>query len=848
MELKPSFEENPEPLRRRRRRRQPRLVDEEGEEHLMADSEREDREDANDDDDAVSSEGYEVEGPAWHGWVFAGAPMLIILLGAGREAWSKGLAGLLLGLVMLCFPAQRRLPKYALLFLLAAAVAPATAFLPAILHGKVPWREKVAELGISVPDTITPQPWVTLEAWFVLLLGLLWLGWALSRGFSYSQRRTMLRVLAGGGILLCWLTIMDHMKWFVVPWWPRNLAEWGDPFGPFSNRNHISSLAAMTAVLCAAAAYDTHRRKERTWSLYAVGFILPTITIFMNTSRAGLLLLFLGMTLWLGTASMKRGFFKKMAVSASLVFMAAAILFIADNKLASRFDNAHLDLSSNTRVTIYRDSVTLTSTAPWTGIGLGNFDTLFALTAKSQDPRMRALHPESDVIWFLTEGGLLLVVPLALLLLWIARSTGPWVGNRSKDRSHRQDRRLRNTAAIVLLLGILHSIVDVPLHGIGYATLTALLAGITIRPRRLKQAAGTLDKVATLVAGAAVVALGAVFVLVAFGNPVLPGTSSAAMLRSRARNYAGSGSLADALPLYDRAIAMRPIDYVLYFERAQTRLRLGEPHTDVLQDFDRARGLEPHYAYMCYTEGVDWLTYRPDYAVLGWREFLKRFPQAGPGQHGYYRQMVQHAQPYGDLKQQLWSLATSLDLKLDFLALINTKADFDLCIRDILARQPDLAGLDSSQRMTLFDMWSRLGDRSALLAAIESNKTWQRDGAWKLLAESYAQKADFQRACELAKIYMPSLLRSAPNASNDLGALERAFLFNVMDARIGIDLFQAYKARGDYDRAISTLEKVKNASNPPAYIAQELAALYVLKEDYRRAWEHYREAASQTNR
>ncbi|MBL9184951.1 MAG: hypothetical protein JNN17_22580, partial [Verrucomicrobiaceae bacterium] len=48
-----------------------------------------------------------------------------------------------------------------------------------------------------------------------------------------------------------------------------------------------------------------------------------------------------------------------------------------------------------------------------------------------------------------------------------------------------------------------------------------------------------------------------------------------------------------------------------------------------------------------------------------------------------------------------------------------------------------------------------------------------------------------------------------------------------------------------FDRAISTLEKVKNATNPPSYIAQEIAALHVQKEDYRRAWEHYRQAMQQ---
>ena len=131
------------------------------------------------------------------------------------------------------------------------------------------------------------------------------------------------------------------------------------------------------------------------------------------------------------------------------------------------------------------------------------------------------------------------------------------------------------------------------------------------------------------------------------------------------------------------------------------------------------------------------------------------------------------------------------------------------------------------------------------MAAIESNKAWERDGGWKLLAAHYAKKSDFKRACELASIYLPSLLRTVPGTSTDVQALERAFLFNPLDARLGIDLFQAYKNRNELDMAIRTLEKVRSTSNPPAYLHQELAAIYMAKEDFRRAWESFSQAMNQ---
>jgi tetratricopeptide (TPR) repeat protein len=67
-----------------------------------------------------------------------------------------------------------------------------------------------------------------------------------------------------------------------------------------------------------------------------------------------------------------------------------------------------------------------------------------------------------------------------------------------------------------------------------------------------------------------------------------------------------------------------------------------------------------------------------------------------------------------------------------------------------------------------------------------------------------------------------------------------------MDPQHGINLFQAYKNRSEYDQAIRTLEKVRNSSSPPNYIDLEIAALYVAKKDFRRAWEHYSKAAAAT--
>lgn len=801
--------------------------------------------DFEDDGTTAQERSYDVPGPAWQGYIFAALPVVACMFGAGREAWSKGGITLLLALVLICFLPKRKLPPMALFGLLGAALAPLLSFLPANWFLKSPaWQTAlVKDWDIHLSTTLTPQAAVTMEAWLFLATCIAWLAWCLTRGFSDRQRRAMIQTLTFGGILLCLLSILEGTKSINIPWWPRNPLEWGDSFGPFANRNHISSLAAMTCVLCAATGFDAHRRKSRLWIPCLLGFIPPVTCLYMNSSRAGLILLFLGMTAWFGTIAMRRGFFQKLAVSTSLIFIISTLLVMSGGNVSKRLTEGGLVdfVSDSSRGSLFVETLKMSLDSPWTGIGLGNFDALFPQFSGMSEHIRRFIHPESDLLWLLAEGGLLTLLPAMLLLFWIFLSTGPWYGKKKKRKSGMQDRRLRNAAAIVFGLGAIHGLGDVPNHGLGYALFMALLAGIAIRPRRLPNTAGMPQRLAFRLGGVMLLALGAAWSAIALGHPVLPGTSAANALRSRAGKLAASGSPAGALPLMDQAIKMAPMDFRYYYERACLRLRLGQPKEDALLDFSRSRALDPAYALTCYSEGQFWLDFDPQYAVVGWREFLRRYPEAAPGDYGYYRQMLNYSNQHPELREPLWTLATTSELKFEFLRSVQSRDEFDRCLKSLLALQPDLRGLDSAHRKNLFSMWYQLGNQEVLLTALETNRKWQEDG-WIILAEHYARNSDFQRACQTAVPFLPPVIRASPGTSTNIAALERALLYNPADVRSGINLFQAQKTQGDIDGALRTLEKVAAFPNAPAYVRQEIATLYMMKQDFRRAWENLREA------
>ncbi|WP_395745445.1 O-antigen ligase family protein [Prosthecobacter sp.] len=802
--------------------------------------------DLEDDDTTTRTRSYDVPGPAWQGYAFAALPILACLFGAGRESWSKALIAPLLGVVLICFVPKRQLPGVALFGLLGALIVPLCAFLPADWLSQPPaWKTTlVQDWDIHLSKSLTPQAGVTLEAWLFFGVCCAWLAWCLTRGFSDLQRRAMIHTLTCGGVLICVLSILEASKVIAIPWWPRNPVEWGHGFGPFANRNHASSFAAMTCVLCAAASYDAQRRRSRLWLPFLAGFIPPLICIFMNSSRAGLILLFLGMTAWFGTVAMRRGFFQKLAVSTSLIFIIASLLVMSGGNLSKRFTDVGISkfATDNGRSTLFLETLKMSLESPWTGIGFGNFEDVFPQFNDMPSPLSRFLHPESDLLWLLSEGGLLTLLPALLVLFWIFLSTGPWFGKKKKNKSGMHDRRLRNAAAIVFGLGVVHGLGDVPNHGLGYATFMALLAGIAIRPRRLPQVASLPQRIACRLGGVALLVLGVMWAYVALGHPVLAGASATKVLRERSGKLAASGSPAGALVLLDQAIQMRPMDFHLYYERARLRLYLGQPKGDALLDFSRSRVLDPVYALTCYTEGLFWLDFYPPYAVIGWREFLRRFPERDLANHGYFGGMLQSGQQHPELREALWSLATTTELKFDYLRTVQNRDEFDRCLRSLLAQPPsDLKGLEPAQRETLFNLWYQHGDQAALISALETNRKWRDDG-WRILAEHYARNSDFQKACQTAMPYMPSVVRTAPGTTTDIGALERALLYNPTDARRAIDLFQAQKSQGDIDGALRTLQKVVAMPNAPPYVRQEIATLYIMKQDFRRAWENLRQA------
>lgn len=763
-------------------------------------------------------------------------PLLIIFLGGGRSVFAKGAAMMLTGLLIAIAPPTYRLPKALLACLLSLAIVPLLSFLPATWLGAVPdWRTRLAmDWGIVLPDSATAQPWVTLESWLLFASGLLWLTWCVSRGSTADDRRINLRILTLGVATIAILTLLHKAKMVHILWW-RFPPELGETFGPFANRNHTSSLMAMTSILAAALAYDCYRSKQLGWIVY-LALLAPFFMVIMsNTSRAGALLFFVGVTVWLWTAAMRKGVFKKLALMATLALAGiSAILVIGgavNERLASMGRTGVLQ-SAEGRTKIYSDVIKMTSQSPWTGVGLGNFVDVFPQHATFHEPKVRFLHPESDLLWVLAEGGMITAVLLVALILMLTLMTGPWSSSRDEESGSRQDRRLRHACAIAAWIAIMHGIIDVPNHSLGYGLLSMLMMGLAVRPSKVKQTASTAERWIIRILGLGVMLLGLSLFYTFMGSPVLPGRASAKMLAQEARNLSRNNRDGEAMKLSERAIEMNPLDWTQYFLRATLQLNLKHSEQDALLDFGRARAIEPHYAAMCIEEGREWLNRRSRFAIQAWKEFLRRQPER-TDYFDYLLGLIGHDP---ELKQEARKLATTAPLKLAFLRQTNRSPEFDEVLQELLSMPKGMEALEPEGRLELFRLWQERGNRDQLKGELNKNTSWQQDG-WRVLCDELAREGNYEAAYRLSARYEQPPISPSVSDFHELAELQHNFDLNPIDPRRGLDLFFAQKAKGNWDAALATLEKISGLPNAPAYIIYEKAVVFAQKGDFRTAWE-----------
>jgi O-antigen ligase len=759
----------------------------------------------------------------WKNLAIPTLPVLACFLGGATEKWSEGIIVALLGLILLVDPPRFSLGRVLNLIMLALAVCAATAFLPARWFFQPAWRLVLLnDFGINLPDTLSPQPWISLGCFISLVAGLSWLYYVSALELDLREVRQQMRFFAAGVVLLAALCIALYFAHTALSFWHNQRG-----FGPFPNRNQTANLFGLTAIVILACGQEDIRQGRKRWVVWLIALALIVCAIVLDFSRAGILILVAGSAFWLGAFVLRKGSAARIALGLSVLLILATVLLVFGGQTFERF---HLrggetsDMTPDLRWAIFRDALQLIRASPWCGIGLGNFDGIFAMYRDASLTAARTIHPESDWFWLCVEVGwpsiVLAIAGIAILI------------RRVFPLQEGTNQRFRLAALIAAVLFLLHGMIDVSAHRIGTVFAGIFLLGMALRrPAELRPSA--LAPVAFRLIGILLLTAGLTWIIATRYEMLLPGGIGAEIEMRQASSANRGRNFDETIQRTTRALDWAPLKWQLYFSRALGKLGAKHPPSDALDDFRRARFLEPNAYEVPYEEGSAWLTSQPALAITAWREALRRVGVQRLEKYGHMLSLASQYNPavYRGL-EEIGLLHH--DLALIYLARA-TGEGFMSALHRFLERDPDLQTFTSEEKVKFFSLWADRGDLDELAREIETHPDWMSH-AWGAVAKYHASRNDFRSAMQVVRRFgeKPPLPEAASGSSID--QLRQAFHAAPDNYGTGYQLYNEQMRAGKIDEALVTVRHFTEMTGSPRYFHFLEAEAWAATENWERAW------------
>ena len=759
----------------------------------------------------------------WKNIAIPTLPVLACFLGGATEKWSEGVVVALLGLILLADPPRFSLGRGFNLILFAIVACAATAFLPASWFLQPAWRLALEnDFAISFPGTLSPQPWISLGCFVSFLAGLSWLYYVSALDLELREVRQQLRLFAAGIALLAALCIALHSAHTALPFWHNERG-----FGPFPNRNQTANLFSLTAVAILACGQDDLRHGRKRSIAWLIALALIVWAIVLDFSRAGVLILLAGSALWLGAFILRRGSAARIVLSLSGLLVLLTVLLVFGGQTFERFhlrSGGATDIATDFRWAIFRDALQLIRASPWCGIGLGNFGAVFAIFRDASLNGARALHPESDWFWLWAEVGwpavLFAIAGIAILV------------RRVFPLQEGTNQRFRVAALIAAVLFALHGLVDVSGHRVGTVFSGIFFLGMALRRPAQLHHSSWIPRVFRLM-GILLLISGTAWLVATRYEMPLPGAVGVENELRKASAASQGRNFSETIQRTTRALVWAPLKWQLYFSRALGKIGAKQPPSDALDDFRRARFLEPNAYEVPYEEGIVWLATEPSLAITAWREALRRV--GAPRLEVYGHMLTLAFQHSPTVRRGLEDIGlVHHDLALIYFERAAGDA-FMTALHRFLEHDPNLQTFSSEEKIRFFSLWAERGDLNELARSVETHPDWMSD-AWRAVANYRARRNDFRTAFEVVRRFgeTPPLPEAAAGSSID--QLRQALHAMPDNYGVGYQLYREQIRGGQIDEALMTARHFTDLASCPRYFHFLEAEAWAAKENWERAW------------
>jgi len=251
----------------------------------------------------------------------------------------------------------------------------------------------------------------------------------------------------------------------------HNLIYWsvtsrGWTFGPYVNHDDYAGLMEMLIPIAAGYVLSRPRTDPRRL-LLAFALSVPVASVLLSGSRGGFVSLLIealvfGWVLWQRPG--ESGHRLRLLLPVGLAAVALLFFWLAPGRVVNRLE-AMANVTRTTEITlgqrelVARDTLRIFRDHPWTGIGLGSFDTVFP-QYRSFPTDLGWAHAHNDYAEALAEtgvaGGALMVIAMAMFFALAFRNLPAGRGDAAGW--------IRLGAAVGCCGLLVHSLVDFNLH------------------------------------------------------------------------------------------------------------------------------------------------------------------------------------------------------------------------------------------------------------------------------------------------------------------------------------------------------------------------------------------------
>lgn len=752
---------------------------------------------------------------------FLGVFALVFLRGSHPVA-ALGVALILPGIALVVRPPTTGLGRLGDVGVAGLLGCLLLAFLPQFYWPSAEWRiDALESFGLNFPATLSVQPWISFEAWLLALAGFAWLYAAIQWRINYTGRRW----------LFFWLSILMASVAGVVLW--GNLAgarypgaESATAFSFFPNRNLTANFLALGGVATFAYAMEGLRSRAAVPLIGMPASALCIAGLVFGASRAGVLLYCGGILLWF-ICSLRARYLSRNFKIGFLIMLVVGSLFVVSNERMSQrvisLLSPETQVQDEFRLEVYQDTVDMVLGAPVSGVGLGSFSAIFPQYRDAFANDEAVLHPESDLLWLASEGGVLAVVFFVIFLCGYVL--------RCRRLTEGISASYRILALVAVAIFLLHCLIDVPGHQAGtvyFAILFAALALPTqVRPKF------SLRPIYGRAIGGLLVVFGLAWL--AAGVFSFPWHSSvrASKYHDAIRSHVAALDFESAKLSADQWLEMRPMDWRAYFQRAQSNLAAGGNQTKAAVDFRRARFVEPVLDIVSYEEGEAWLPYDSARAISAWEDALSR----GVGSRDQvFKRMLGRVSEYPEAQERLIRLS-EIDPHYRALMLGSLKGeDLSRELQIELSKAPSLGRFDGAERTKIVAQWIQLGDLDSVEAYLSTYED-SLENSWWLWSQLRKDQADFDTAVDFirANAQVPEIrTRSRDEVAYVRRAREYAVAPNDMIK--GTALLYYLIEKEEYGKSLTIIDRLLESNEPPHFLHYWRAECLYQIEEYIESW------------